>query len=347
MNKKRYFLILLFFIIVMAFLAEKILALKTAPNPYATNRFIRLKEHKPSFSGFIGSGKKLFRTDESGFIMPSRIHDEPDMTIVFLGGSTTECKTLNEENRFPYLVGRLIEKDVGLKVNSYNSGVSSSDSLHSIDILLNKVIPMEPDIVVMMHNVNDLNILLYEGTYWNSNPTRTHLVVLDLKPSVRDALKQIKDLLFPNLYNALYVTFHPKSELDEFSHIRGKRIDIDRAYLVDEFKKNLLLFINICKARNIAPVLMTQPNRFKDDPDQELVDLMRKLRVENGITYKAYKEIYDSFNEAIREVGVDNGVLVIDLDKEVPKEKEYMYDAVHLNDYGSRFVAGIISRELK
>ena len=347
MNKKKYCLILLLFVIGIAFLTEKILALRSVPNAYATNRFIRLKEHKPSFSGFIGSGKRLFRTDENGFIMPSRIHEKSDLSIVFLGGSTTECKAVSEDNRFPYLVGRLIERDTGLKVNSYNSGVASSDSLHSIDILLNKVIPIGPDKVVMMHNINDLNILLYEGTYWNNNPTRTHLVVLDLKPSVRGILKQMKDLLFPNLYSALYVTFHPKSELDEFSHIRGKRIDIDRSYLVDEFKKNLLLFINICKARNIAPVLMTQPNRFKDDPDQKLADSMSKLRVENGITYKAYKEIYDSFNEAIRKAGADNGVLVIDLDKEVPKEKEYMYDVVHLNDYGSRFVAGIISRELK
>ena len=348
MNGKKYLLVLLFFIIGMLFLTEKILARKNVmQNAYNTNRFIRLKEHRPSFSGVISLNKRLFRTDENGFIMPSRIHDEPDLSIVFLGGSTTECKAVREDNRFPYLVGRLIEKDTRLKVNSYNSGVSSSDSLHSIDVLLNKVIPMEPDIVVMMHNINDLNILLYEKTYWNNNPTRTHLVVMDSRPSIRGTLKQIKDLLFPELYSALYVILHPKTEPDEFSHVRGRKIDIDSIYLIKEFENNLRLFINICKVRNITPVLMTQPNRFNNNPDQAVIDSMKKLETENEVTYKAYKEIYDLFNEAIRKTGYENNVLVIDLDRDVPKEKDYMYDVVHLNDNGSRFAAGVISKHLR
>lgn len=349
MNKKKYFLLLLFFVIGTALLAEKILALKSTPNPYATNRFIRLKELKPSFSGFLGSSGRqvLFRTDENGFIIPSRIHGEPDLSIVFLGGSTTECKAVNEENRFPYLAGRFIEKETGLKVNSYNAGVAASDSLHSIDILINKVIPMKPDIVVMMHNINDLSILLFEGTYWHENWTRSPIIALELQPSLRGILKQIKDLLFPNLYSTLYVVFHLNTETDEFSHVRGKKINIDKAYLVNEFKMNLQLFINICKARNICPVLMTQANRFKDMPDQEIIDSMQKLEAENSITYKAYKEIHNLFNDAIKEVGADNNILVIDLDKEVPREKAYMYDVVHFNDTGSRLAAEIISRDLK
>jgi lysophospholipase L1-like esterase len=348
MNKKKYFLVLLFFVIGVAVLAEKMLALKSTPNPYATDRFIRLKELKPSFSGFLGSSRKiLLRTDENGFIMPSRIHEEPDLSIVFLGGSTTECKAVNEENRFPYLAGRLIEKNTGLKVNSYNSGVAANDSLHSIDILVNKIIPMKPDIVVMMHNINDLSILLFEGTYWHKNRTRSPIIALEFKPSLRGILKQIKDLLFPNLYSTLYVAFHLNTETDEFSHARGKKIIIDKANLLNEFKMNLQLFINICKARKISPVVMTQPNRFKDTPDREIIDSMQKLKVENNITYKAYKEIYDLFNEAIREVGADNNILVIDLDRQIQQEEKYMYDVVHLNDTGSRLAAEIIARDLK
>jgi lysophospholipase L1-like esterase len=348
MNKKKYFLLLLFFVIGAAFLAEKILALKSAPNPYATDRFIRLKEFKPCFSGFLGSDRQiLFHTDENGFIMPSRIHEKADLSIVFLGGSTTECKAVNEENRFPYLAGRLIEKDTGLKVNSYNSGVAASDSLHSINILLNKIIPMKPDVVLMSHNINDLNILLYEETYWNNNPTRSHIVIMDTRPSWRRLLKQIKDLIFPNIYNALYVAFHPNVEPDEFSHLRGKRISMDKDYLAGRFGSNLQIFIDICKANGITPLLMTQANRFKNNPDQIIMDSMEKLKTEHGINYDSYKEVYDLFNETIRQIGARNNVLVIDLDKEVPQEKEYMYDAVHFNDTGSRLAAEIISRDLK
>jgi len=360
MSKRAYFLILVFFIIGVLFLAERILALKQAPDPYATDRFIRLKELKSSFYGFLIPSeynmrdadslikkKRLFRTDENGFIMPSRIYNEPDSTVVFLGGSTTECKHVEEKNRFPYLAGRFIEKETGLKINSYNSGVSAGDSLHSIDLLLNKIIPMEPDIVVLMHNINDLTILLLEGTYWHENPARCLIVKLDLKPSVRGILKEIKDVFFPNLYSALYVALHPKTEPDQFSHVRGKRIDIDEDYLVNEFQANLQVFVDICKARNILPVLMTQHNRIKYNPDSAIKESLKKLKREHDISYEAYKNIYGLFNEAIRETGFKNDILVIDLDKAVPKEKEYMWDAVHLNDIGSRLVAEIISRDLK
>ena len=105
--------------------------------------------------------------------MPSKIHDHPDLTIAFLGGSTTECIYVDEDNRFPYLAGRLLERQTHLKVNSYNAGRSGNNTLHCLNILLNKVVNLKPDIVVLMENINDLAILMYEKTYWNTNPSRS------------------------------------------------------------------------------------------------------------------------------------------------------------------------------
>ena len=60
-------------------------------------------------SGGILDEEYILRTDKDGFIEPSIIHDDADMEIVFLGGSTTECLYVREENRFPYLTGRRLE----------------------------------------------------------------------------------------------------------------------------------------------------------------------------------------------------------------------------------------------
>jgi len=105
-----------------------------------------------------------FRVDKDGFIMPSKIHDNPQLTLVFLGGSPTECSYVDEENRFPYLVGRLVENKTGLRTDSYNAGKGGNTSLHSLDVLLNKVILLKPDVTIMMHNVNDLAVLLFKKT---------------------------------------------------------------------------------------------------------------------------------------------------------------------------------------
>ena len=58
-------------------------------------------------------------------------------------------------------------------------------------------------------------------------------------------------------------------------------------------------------------------------------------------------ELYARFNQAIREVGQEQGVLVIDLAALIPQDKQYMYDVVHLNTRGSQLAAQLISERLQ
>ncbi len=107
--------------------------------------------------------------------------------------------------------------------------------------------------------------------------------------------------------------------------------------LVSEFSMNLQTFINISRARKITPALMTMANRLKDHPDPFILSLERNtVETGTGLNYKDFKDLFDLFNQTIREVAAANSVLVIDLDRKVPKEKELMYDFVHLNDAGSQ-----------
>jgi lysophospholipase L1-like esterase len=295
----------------------------------------------------------IIRVDENGFIMPAKVHEHPDLTLVFLGGSTTEDIYDDENNRFPYLAGHLLEESTGLRVNSYNAAKSGNDSLHSLDVLLNKVLPLKPDLVAMMHNINDLSILLFEKSYWNRNPSRSPLI--EKKPDWRTVGKNLeetfqlaRDLVVPNLYAALHRLLHAegKSQADEFHQVRGQKIEVNQDYLVREFTLNLQTFINICRARGITPVLLTMPSRLKDDPDPLIRRLMQRLEEQNGITYRDFKGAFDHFNQAIREVAAQNRVLLVDLAQEIPQEKEYMSDVVHFTPAGSRLVAQKIAAGL-
>jgi len=91
---------------------------------------------------------------------------------------------------------------------------------------------------------------------------------------------------------------------------------------------------------------MTQFNRYKANPDPKIKEAMRGFEKDSGISAQQFKEIYDQFNEAIRQVGVQNGVLVIDLARLIPQEAAFMYDVVHLNPAGSQLAARIISEKL-
>jgi lysophospholipase L1-like esterase len=362
--KKTLAFFLLILLVGLTFLAEKLLSFRVRDRYPKGKRYIVLREYAPSSSRSwfpitlesegtdnLTEKRITVRIDENGFIEPSRIHAQPQFTLVFLGASTTACIYMDEENRFPYRVGRMLEKETGLKVNSYNSGVGGNNSLHSIDILINKLLPLRPQMVVMLHNINDLGILLLENTYWGKKTDRA--VLGELKLSWKEVSKQIVELTIPNIYDekkklTAWIWWKRRkpadglSENDDFKKLRGRKISPDKTFLLREFKANLQTFIDICRTRDIVPVLMTQHNRFRENPDKVVLDLVKG----RGITYADFKDLYDRFNEAIREVGARNGVLVIDLAKKIPQEKEYMYDSVHLTDQGSRLAAQAIAAEL-
>ncbi|HLD48589.1 MAG TPA: SGNH/GDSL hydrolase family protein [Desulfobaccales bacterium] len=352
-------------LVLITYGAEKILQYKNQGIGFHFNlphRVIMLREYRPLMNEWFEAGRQdehydtlvakkyLMRIDADGFIEPSKKYTNPDMSLVFIGGSTTECRYVDEEHRFPYLVGALLEQQAGIKINSYNAARSGNHSLNSLDILLNKVFPIKPDIVVMLENINDLTILLYESSYWNRDSSRS--VIFDINKEMdANFIKLIRDRYIPNLAMAmrnfdssLRLLWKPKKKSrDEFAQIRGKHVVYDESAMVEQFEMNLQSFIYLCKARNIIPVIMTMPSRFKEKPDKIILDAFNNPPLD----YFQFKQIFDLFNKSILKKAQENNIMVIDLAKEIPQENEFMYDIVHYTDKGARKVADIISGRLQ
>ncbi|MGB0403677.1 MAG: SGNH/GDSL hydrolase family protein [Salibacteraceae bacterium] len=306
-----------------------------SPNPFnqSSDRSIRMRERQPEFfqcitpnyeqlsnSDALIEKEYCLTTDSNGFIQPSRIHSSPEISIVFLGGSTTECEFVSEKVRFPYLTGRLIESKLDKKTNSYNAACSGNNIMHSIDLLLHKVIPINPDIVVLMHAVNDWNVLVGEKTYWNSHHSKS----LIIDPRSESIFKKKNGSI---------------SESDTAENYNLERI-------VFEYFQAQNLFVDICERYHIQPVLMTQSSRFTNEGDEIIHKGIRKFNKERGYSYSDSKLLQDTLNSITRTTAIQRGILLIDLDKEIPKTKEFMYDIVHYHDQGSKAIAAIISDSL-
>lgn len=226
---------------------------------------------------------------------------------------------VDEPYRFPYLVGRILEKETGKKINSYNSGKSGNNSIHSINNLINKIAPLHPDIVVHMETINDLSTLLYEASYWNKNTSRSNLACFSKKSS--------------NLRNFSNEWAH--------SQFRDQIFNPDQqAKIKREHYKILSLFVATAKAVGTIPVLMTQSNNIVDNLDFMVSEGDAKFS-------KQYSELYGAFQDITRKVAKENGILLIDLAKEIPAKNEYLYDSVHFTNEGSKLAAEIISEELR
>lgn len=287
-------------------------------------RHIIMRENRPNTNQtrippYDKTQEYQFSVDENGFVKPSKIHENPDINIFFIGGSTTECEYVDEPYRFPYLAGRILEEKTGKKINSFNAGKSGNNSIHSINNLLNKIIPLHPDIVVRMETINDLSTLLYEATYWNRNVSRSNLGCFDKKKSM---LRNFKNEW-------------------EKSPFKDKILDENHQQKIKaEHRKILTLFVSITKAVGAKPVLMTQVNNIVKNPDFVVKENDEKFN-------QSYRKLYAEFQDITRQVAKENNILLIDLSHEVLGIPEYIYDSVHLNNEGSKLVSKIIAEKLE
>lgn len=330
-----------------------------------SERAIRLKKpsphldevHRPSLAylaetdGLTADDFRL-RTDSRGFIMPTDRHRDPDLRLFFVGGSTTECLFVHEDHRFPVAAARRLEERTGLKINAYNAGVGGNNSLHSINIILNDILPLEPDVIAFMHNINDLVTLLYTGTYWNENASRSPIrqitVQVEPPPSFPHVVSEAARWIAPHTYGIVrQAVCPPAPEIDEWGGIRGQVRNWDRDRIRREFTANLRSFVALCRYRQVVPVLMTQQNRFTSPPDVYIVKSMHRMETDFGIGYADYYGLYIMMNDLIRSVAAEQDVPLIDLDRSIPKSREFMYDSVHFNDQGSLLAAQVIAESLK
>ena len=133
-----------------------------------TNRSIVLRELNPNQYASIRPNNNYMKDvesleqidyeiniDKDGFIKTgNKVEINPDIKVLFLGGSTTETLYVPEKNRFPSVVERNLRSELTQTINILNGGVSGNNSMHSIFVLLAKGIALEPNYVVLMHNIS-------------------------------------------------------------------------------------------------------------------------------------------------------------------------------------------------
>ena len=251
---------------------------------------------------------------------------------------------MNGQVRYPYLVGRSLEASLGRTVNSYNAGVSGNNAMHSFNVLIHKVLPMQPDIVVLHHNINDFSILISEGTYWNSSPTQS--LVIDQRSVGVEARQFVGRRLIPNLRHWVRQIRADLFGIDITKPTSGGSRLPEREPLEAEFASALDLFIDVARRRGIIPVLMTQANVSDGSPNADVTRFNDYFFSEGGFAEGPFPAWHDAFNDVIRQVGERRGVEVIDLAREVPKEKALFYDLVHYSGKGSAVVAGLVFERL-
>ena len=315
------------------------------PSPY---RYLVLREWQPSTSFFFGAPKELTANrsgkvrstyavdvDEFGFIEPSIIHKDPDVEIVFLGGSTTECLYVTPELRFPYLAGRMLEDRLGLKINSINAAKSGNNTMISLLMLAGKILPRRPDYVVLMHNINDLSLLTNNDSYWVDGLPYT--ILRTRERSLVTLWTDFRDMTIPYTWRAISRAFDRLSLL--ISPASAETVSQATAPHINRtklFENALRGFVRFARAWQTEPILMTQ--------------VILPSEMELTATSLSVPELvaaHESFNDVVRRVASTDGVSLIDLASAQEWGPAHIYDAMHFNDDGAKAVARLVAEKME
>ncbi len=299
--------------------------------------------------------------DTNGFITSKLRHVSPRFSMVFLGGSTTKCAFIDDSLRFPSLVGELFFS-AGLPVNTFNGGEAANNTLNCINLLVNKCLYHNYRVAVLMEAINDMSTLTYFREYYSTDERfakrnistsahvgkRNHNFTFSESYGLTFRIKKGMQLFFPHIYSGLFnfkARFRKLQDIPEFEEITPILLQ-ERQY--EQYENNLSTFVAICRANGIIPILMTQFNRITESElsgSQVFKNHLEKLSIHN-ISVREFCTQYGRINETVRTVAARENVLLIDLDKYIPKDKAYIYDMVHLTPAGSQLVAGHIFEEV-
>jgi lysophospholipase L1-like esterase len=289
-------------------------------------------------------------TDRNGFINPGAVHDRPDATIVFLGGSTTEAMFVSPAERFPHAAGRLIEQRTGLRVNTLNGGRSGNNTMHANLLLVGKVLPMRPTAVVLMENVNDVGTLASFDTYWNQDSN--YALVRTPRRVTESALTQVRDSLVPYTYRAIRRALRGTrqsrdrvpAQVGEAATAPAPTLDPERVEAwTRQYESSLRQFVATTRAWGAQPVLMTQvwieAPEYADDPGFLTAERLAR----RGLSISTFAVVHARFNDVVRDVATDEGAVLIDLSAARRWRPADVYDGLHFTDSGSRIAAEVVA----
>jgi lysophospholipase L1-like esterase len=265
---------------------------------------------------------------------------EDTIRILTLGGSTTKNGHLPAEDRYPAVLEKLLRSaHPEMKIEVFNGGQDTFTTKHSLINYVTNMKDWKPDIVIIMHGINDLyrSCLDPDYTMGDYNRLWSHFYGSSVKAAKpRSFIEELflKPLL--SKWYAAYLQIEEDRPLDQYRSL-------------PDFKRYLTSLVSYLKHDGVKVILMTEPYLYKDamTEDEKLELIFGKMFCKKQIYWIGYaypspgslKEAMDAFNKAAIEVAKEQGVAYIDLERLIPKNTDYFIDDVHYTKLGSEKAA--------
>ena len=268
------------------------------------------------------------------------------LTVITIGGSTTECHFLSDSLTWSYLLGRKIADSVpGVWLN--NAGLDGQSTFGHIVMLNDYVKKLHPTVVVFLTGINDVESsgpsfhdkLYQRGAY----PDLKHFIfnnseVLNLGLNLWRGWRAKR---FNNTTNGMMVLDSVR-RLAVADSVAQARVGAQGPYL-EGYRTRLNALADTCLAWHIVPVFMTQPDQFGYGRDPVTGADLAAFPVDSSVNGALLWAMLERYNDVVRRMCADRGLPMIDLARLMPKNSLYFYDMSHFTNAGAEEVAGLLA----
>jgi lysophospholipase L1-like esterase len=268
------------------------------------------------------------------------------LTVITIGGSTTECHFLSDSLTWPYLLGKRVSDSIPeFWVN--NAGLDGQSTFGHIVMLNDHVKQLRPRVVIFLTGINDVETSgpsfhdkLYErGAY----PDLKHFLfnnseVLNLGLNFWRGWRARR---FNNTTNGMMVLDSTRRLVLPDSVVR-RRVEAQGAYL-EGYRARLNALADTCLAWHIVPVFITQPDLFGFGRDSLTGTDLAAFPVESSVNGALLWKMLEAYNDVVRRMCEERGLPMIDLARVMPKNGLYFYDMSHFTNAGAAEVAGLLA----
>jgi lysophospholipase L1-like esterase len=271
------------------------------------------------------------------------------LTIITIGGSTTECFYLSDGQTWPDLLGQKLSRGFN-RVWVNNAGLDGATTYRHLILMEDYVVTLRPQVVLFLVGINDVGAGNLEAAGKNQGHYLRHLWRALLYRSEVYALGQNLFRYFMAQSRGLHHTeidLRKAGRLDQLPAGTASRMLQDyEADSLPFFAARLEKLVKVCRDHGIEPVLITQPTLYGPGADPVTGVNLSTVKLGDDLNGGLMFKVVELYNDATRRVAQKDGVLLIDLARELPRNSAYYYDYLHYTEPGARAVAGIVDRHL-
>lgn len=328
-------------------------------NPYIRFEYPRsyaaVTEVEPGLRGI--EGRHFFTTNAYGFRGDPLTSPKPagEYRVFVVGGSTVECFYLDDADDMSRVAQRALSDEAPNRtVKIYNVGLSGTASDDHIAMIAQRLVHLEPDVIVVLAGINDLRRSIQHYDYLHYVPKQApspplYRVILMRSQIVR-RLAYLVRRISPDPESVLEARTLKSDYMNKIALQKAapQAATTDVPIDTTSFRRNLITIVGMVRQNGAVLILGTHPSSWNSTVDDSISDF-HWMRLCDGVVYdeRSLDAALETLNDVTRTIAKQYSIPLWDLARELPKSSQVFYDDCHFNVAGAQLAGRSLASVLR